>query len=57
MGEGLGDKSRYMRGRGVGALTSPKCWVIGKRCCRQSERLVREGALREPPLCRPESPS
>lgn len=35
----------------------PKCWVIGSRCCRQSERLVRVGALREPPLCRPESPS
>lgn len=39
----------------AGHLTCPKCWVIGKRCCRWSERLVREKALREPPLCRPES--
>lgn len=42
---------------GGGALTCPKCRVIGRRCCRRSERLVRAGALREPPLCRMESPS
>lgn len=45
------------QGAGGDALTFPKCWVIGRRCCRRSERLVRDGALREPPLCRLESPS
>ena len=56
-----GDRCRIREGSDVwwtvGILTCPKCWLIGRRCCRRSERLVRLGVLREPPLCRPESPS
>lgn len=33
----------------------PKCWVIGRRRWRHSERLGRDGALSEPNLYRPES--
>lgn len=56
------ERGLYGQPRGVPwwwghSLTCPKCWVIGRRCCRRSERLVRLGTLREPPLCMQESPS
>lgn len=57
--EGFSSSLSLLLGRLLGrrGRFCPKCWVIGRRCCRRSERLVREGALKEPPLCRPESPS
>lgn len=53
--EGLSSSRSLLLGRR--GRFCPKCWVMGSRCCRRSDRLVREGVLREPPLCRPESPS
>lgn len=42
---------------GRGGRFCPKCWVMGRRCCRRSERLIGAGTLKEPPLCRMGSPS